>query len=158
MLNRIFYIIAALILFTSTANAQIFQGQKPEKNVPNIVQTSFDTKFHSKDVVWFTHYQGRYDNQLVYEGKFIFDNRYSTAVYNREGELIAFVATVEYNEIPLKARQYMKDNYAGRDPVEAVIVTRGKDDVTYEIGVVIDNEYVVKIFSKDGEFIKSTRA
>ena len=158
MLNKLSYFTAIFFLFTTLVSAQVFQGQKPEKNIPNIVQANFDTKFHSKDVVWFTHYQGRYDNKLVYEGRFIFDNRYSVAVYNREGDLIAFVANLEYNEIPIKARQYMKENYAGREPVEAVLVTRGKDDVTYEIGVVIDNEYVVKVFTKDGDFIRSTRA
>lgn len=158
MIRKLIFLTFAFFIFTSLVNAQAFEGQKPEKNVPNIVAASFDAKFGHKDVVWFTHYQGRYDNKLVYEGRFIFDNRYSIAVYNREGNLIAFVANIEYTEIPLKARQYVETNFPGRDVVEARLVTRGANEVTYEIGVVIDDVYTVKIFSKDGEFIRSTRA
>ncbi len=158
MIFKTALLVFILFIANLTANAQAFEGQKPEKNVPNIVSASFNSKFGTKDVVWFTHYQGRYDNKLVYEGRFIFDNRYSIAVYNREGNLIAFVANVEYAEVPSKVRDYMKNNFLGRDIVEARLVTRGANDITYEIGVVIDNVYVVKVFTENGDFIRSTRA
>lgn len=158
MIRNLFYLTVSLFLFPSLTNAQPFQGAKPEKNVPNVVQTAFNSKFSDDKVVWFTHYEGQDDDQLMYEGRFMFDNRYSVAVYDRNGNLAAFVATLEYLEIPIKARQYMKDNFAGRTIVDARIVTRSPQDVTYEIGVVLENEYVVEVFSKDGDFIKSTRA
>ncbi len=158
MIYKTLLLVFAFLLANNTANAQAFEGQKPEKNVPNIVSSSFESKFGTNDVVWFTHYQGRYDNKLVYEGRFIFDNRYSIAVYNREGNLIAFVANVEYAEVPSKVRNYMKNNFPERDIVEARLVTRGANDITYEIGVVIDNIYVAKVFAENGDFIRSTRA
>ena len=156
MKNKKYLIFVFLIMFTF-ANSQILRQNKPEKEVPQTVEAAFNMKFPKKEVVWFSRFQGRYDNKQVYEGRFMLDNRYSTAVYTPDGELIAFVSTVEYLEIPIKARNYMEREFAGRPIINAALVTRGGNDVTYEIGIYIDNEFIVKVFSKDGEFVKSTR-
>ena len=152
--------IGFIVLFLLQAgflNAQGLISPKPEKNVPVIVEARFSEKFPRHEPVWFSQYHGRYDNRLVYEGRFIFDNRYSSAVYDRGGNMIAFAATIEKNEIPLKARNYMAENFPTFPIADAMLVTRGMDEVTYEIGIYIDNQLVVQVFSKDGNFIKSTK-
>lgn len=158
MKNLILPFSVLLFFLASTVNAQIIQGQKPVKDIPLTVKEAFNLRFIGKDPVWFTHFQGRYDNQQVYEGRFLFDKRYSTAVYTPDGDLIAFVANVEYFEIPKAARDYMEMQFPGRQIIDAALVTRGGNDVTYEIGIYLENQYVVQIFSKEGEFIRSTKA
>ncbi|WP_026705645.1 hypothetical protein [Flavobacterium soli] len=147
-----------LLLFQFTnLSAQDLVQKKPEKNIPFIVQQSFEAKFPNNDPIWFSQYQGRYNEQLVYEGRFIFDNRYSSAIYDRDGQLIAFAATIEASEIPEKAIEYMKKNYTNRSITEAIMVTRAKDETTIELGIYIDNQMRIIVFDKKGEFIKSTR-
>ena len=146
-----------LIVFQfANAFAQELVPPKPEKNIPVLIATSFQKKFPQKEPVWFTQYQGRYNDKLVYEARFIFDNRYSTAVYDRDGNLIAFAATIEASEIPQKAIDYMKKNYTDRAVTEAMMVTRGENDVTFELGIYINNRFTVVVFDKEGNFIKTT--
>jgi hypothetical protein len=38
------------------------------------------TVFSAKDPVWFSKYQGENNQELVYEAKFIFDDRYCKSV------------------------------------------------------------------------------
>lgn len=71
--------------------------------------------------------------------------------------MVAFVTAIEYTEIPKNARDYLDVNFPGRAIIDSVLVTRGGDDVTYEIGIYLDNQFVVKVFSKNGEFIKGVR-
>ncbi len=156
MRNKI-YILLVLFFTVSFSNAQIARKNKPEKLVPQTVEAAFNLKFGKKDVVWFSRFEGLYDNKQVYEGRFMLDKRYSTAVYTPDGDLTAFVATVEYNEIPEKARNYMENKFPGRRIIDAALVTRGGNDVTYEISIYIDEEYIVKVFTNEGDFVKSTR-
>ena len=149
-----------LILFffqISICNAQ-FTGKKPATNVPVIVVEQFSKKFPLKDPVWFSRYQGDNNQKLVFEGKFILDNRYSATIYNQDGVLLAFTSVVEINELPQKTRDYMKDNFPNYPMVEALLVTSNKNEVTFEIGIFIDKEYIIKVFSNEGDYIKSTKA
>ena len=159
-MSNLRYIYLALVLFTQITflNAQDFTKLKPEKNVPVIVVTEFNQKFPLKEPVWFSQYQGRHDQRLVFEARFIFDNRYSSAVYDKNGGLIAFAAAIEKKEIPSKISEYMVEHFPSFPIIESFIVTRGNNDVTYEIGIFIDNELVIKVFKQNGDFIKSTKA
>ena len=157
MKKQIVQFVVAFLFVTTVSNAQLIQGQRPVKNIPLTVKEAFDIKFGGYDPIWFSHFQGRYDNQQVYEGRFLFDKRYSTAVYTPDGDLIAFVATVEYLEIPKAARDYMEMQFPGRPIIDAALVTRGGSDVTYEIGIYLEDQYVIQVFTKDGEFVRSTK-
>lgn len=146
-----------LVVFQfSNVFAQDIVAPKPERNVPILIAESFKAKFPQKEPVWFSQYQGRYNDKLVYEARFIFDNRYSTAVYNRDGNLIAFAATIEANEIPQKAIDYMKKNYTDRGVTEAMTVSRDGMEATIELGIYINNRFTVVVFDKDGNYIKTT--
>jgi hypothetical protein len=54
-------------------------------------------------------YQGKNNQELVYEAKFIFDDRYCKSVYDFNGNQIAFAATVDYLELPEGIRKYMEE-------------------------------------------------
>lgn len=152
-------ILVVLLLFQFTvSDAQNRNKSKLEKNIPEIVLEMFSQKFPSQDPVWFSQYQGRYNQQLVFEGKFIFDNRYSSAVYDKDGNLLAFAATIEKNEIPDKVIKYMNEKFPSFPIAEALLVTRNLNEVTFEIGIYIDNQFVIEVFSENGDFIKSTKA
>ena len=148
----------AILLNCTVAFSQHTVGQKPERNVPIAVSAAFNEQFPSKDPIWFGNYQGRYNEKLVYEGRFIFDNRYSAAMYDGEGNMLAFVAKVERNEIPVKALEYMNNQFPSFPILDAILVTTKNNEITYELGIMVENEYIIKVFSDKGEFIKGTRS
>lgn len=155
-LKKIF--LFASFFFVSVTQAQNDGSSKIEKNVPLVVVETFNNSFPDKEPVWFSRYQGRDDQELVYQAKFIFDNRYCQAVYDINGNQVVFAATVDYKELPKGARDYMEEKYPTFSIVEALLVTDSKKEVSYEIGIYIDNQYVIQVFSKDGIFIKNTKA
>lgn len=52
----------------------------------------------------------------------------------------------------------MKEMYPSFPIIEALMVTDHEKVVTYEIGIYIDHQYVIQVFSNDGDFIKNTKA
>jgi hypothetical protein len=155
-LSTTFSVIVTVLLFFLSENFGF--AQRLERNVPIIVNEMFQKKFPAKDPVWFSVYQGRFDQKLVYEARFVFDQRYSKAFYDNEGNLLAFAATVETSELPKAVLQYMKENYPTLPIAESLLVTLDNKEIQYEIGSYIDGEFVVFVFSKAGDFIKLTRA
>ena len=117
----------------------------------------FTQNFPSIEPVWDINYQGTYNQQLVYKGKFIYNNRSSLVVYDKDGNLLVFAATVEKSEIPDKINKYMTKNFPAFSIVEVLLVTRGTDENTYEIAIYVNDQYVVKVFTKSGDFIKTTK-
>ncbi|WNM17877.1 hypothetical protein [Flavobacterium capsici] len=132
-------------------------AQRLENNVPIAVMEAFQKKFPIKDPVWFSEFHGRFDQKLTFEARFMFDNRYSRAYYDSEGNMKAFAATVETKELPAKATAYMKENYPTFPIAEAIMVTHSSQKVEYEVGIYIDGVFSVVTFSKDGDFIKMGR-
>ncbi|MDG2432901.1 hypothetical protein [Flavobacterium sp.] len=147
-----------LLFFGSLTQAQKSGNSKVDSNIPLVVSESFNGMYSEKDPVWFSRYKGEGDQTLVYIAKFIFDKRYCQAIYGINGNQIAFAATVDYKELPEAARMYMKQNYPTFAIADAVLVTDSDKEVTYEIGIYIDAEYVIQVFSRDGTFIKNTKA
>ncbi|MEZ7500326.1 hypothetical protein QO200_16450 [Flavobacterium sp. Arc3] len=148
----LFFIFCGLV-----SQAQNDGRSRIERNVPLVVVESFNAVFSAKDPVWFTRYQGENNQELVYEAKFIFNNRYCKSVYDFNGNQIVFAATVDYRELPEGARKYMEEKYPFFPIVEALMVTDNENQDTYEIGVYIDNQYMIQVFSKEGDFIKNTK-
>lgn len=155
MKNYITISFLIIIFQLSTVFAQPDTRRNPESSVPIVVEQNFKSKFPNKDAVWFSQYQGRYNDKLVYEARFMFDNRYSAAIYNSEATLIAFTATITAAEVPEKAVAYMKKNYPYQPVSEAGMVSRGQE-TTIELGIYINNRFTVVVFDKEGNFIKTT--
>ena len=159
-MSKFFQIVVVLagLMLPGITNAQNTVSPKPEKNVPAVVVSSFSQKFPTHEPVWFSQYNGVYSEKLVFEGRFIFDKRYSSAIYNTDGAMIAFTASVEKSEIPPNAIKYMDEKYPSFPLNNAQMVTRGENQVTYEIGIFIDNQFVIAVFSETGDFIKLSKA
>lgn len=151
VLSGVFFLIGTL------AQAQNDGSSKIERNIPLIVSETFRTSFPDKEPVWFSNYQGRFNQKLVYQAKFIFDKRYCQAIYDMNGKQVAFAATIEYLELPEEARNYMNEHYPTYPIIEALLVTDSKKEVTYEIGIYVDNQYMIQVFSNEGTFLKNTR-
>jgi hypothetical protein len=152
-------VLSSFLLLTATvAQAQNNGPDLVERNIPLVVSKTFAATYEEKDPVWFSRYQGSGNQKLVYIAKFIFDTRYCQAIYNIKGDQIAFAATVEYQELPKAAKEYMEKKYPVFPIVEVVLVTDNKKEVTYEVGIYIDGEYVIQVFSNDGTFLKNTKA
>jgi hypothetical protein len=62
------------------------------------------------------------------------------------GKQVAFAATIEYLELPEEARNYMNEHYPTYPIIEALLVTDSKKRVTYEIGIYVDNQYMIQVF------------
>jgi hypothetical protein len=80
----------------------------------------------------------------VYEAKFIL----TTDIVNQfmiSMESNCFAATVDYLELPEGIREYMEEDISF-SIVESLLVT--DKVVTYEIGIYIDNEFVIQVFLK----------
>jgi len=146
------------IFFGLGSQAQSDGDSRIERNAPLVVIESFNAVFSAKDPVWFTRYQGKNNQELVYVAKFILGNRYCKSVYDFNGNQIVFAATVDYNELPEVARNYMKEMYPSFPIIEALMVTDHKKVVTCEIGIYIDNQYMIQVFCNDGDFIKNSKA
>jgi len=148
------YTFALLLCFLVSGNGF---AQRIEHNVPIIVMDAFQKKFPNKEPVWFREYQGRFDQKLVYEARFMFDNRYSKAFYENEGKMLAFATVVEKSELPEKVLTYIKEKYPAFPIAESLLVTYSTNEVQFEVGIYIDNNFLVQVFSKDGDFIKMTK-
>ncbi|MFT5252979.1 MAG: hypothetical protein ACI87N_002003 [Flavobacteriales bacterium] len=155
--SKIILLSAFLFLFGTLTQAQNDGSSKIERNIPLIVAETFRTNFPDKEAVWFSNYQGPSNQKLVYQAKFIFDKRYCQAIYDMNGNQVAFAATIEYLELPEEARNYMNEHYPTFPIIEALLVTDSKKEVTYEIGIYVDNQYMIQVFSNEGTFLKNTR-
>lgn len=156
-MNKSITILSLFLCFScSIVFSQNMIGQKPESNIPVIISIAFSEKFPTAEPIWFTNYQGRYNQQLVYEGRFMWNKRYSSAIYDKDGNLLAFVEKIYYDELPENVIKYMKENYPTFPIVDSIRVTTQNKDITYELGILIDGQFVIKVFSEKGDFIKST--
>lgn len=158
MSKAILLFISLLFLTSTTVISQNEATDEQPLAIPLSVTTAFNLKFPAQEPNWVSSYEGRYNQKLVHEARFIFDNRNSSAIYDNLGNLIAFAAVVERSEIPVEALNYMKEKYPNYYILDTIIVTRGNSDITYELGIVVNGQYIIKVFSNKGKFIKSTRA
>jgi hypothetical protein len=150
-------LLSCLFLFTfSTVFSQDLVVQKPESNVPAPISAAFAKKFPTSEPVWFSDYQGKYNQQLVYEGRFMYKNRNTSVIYEANGNLIATVVRVDQKELPKKIVAYMNEKFPSFPIRDAALVTAQNNETTYEVGIIINETYVIKVFSEEGDFIKST--
>ena len=146
-----------LMLFGGIVTAQTLPQPDPITSPPQIVQEHFEQKFPGVEVVWHLRYRGDYDQQLRYQGKFLMNNKTVLAVYSQIGELMAMAVEIDPTDIPKKARKYMENNYPYNPIVQSAKITQVDKGVTYELGMYLDNSYVIVIFDKKGNFIQLSK-
>ena len=79
------------------------------------------------------------------------------AVFNQTGGLMAIVAEMDPREIPKKARKYMENHYPNNPVTQTAKITQVDNVITYELGMYLDNYYVIVIFGKNGNFIQLSK-
>ncbi len=145
----------SMLLTPDFANAQLYREPGSVKNLPAIVESSFIMKFGEKKPTWHVRYRGDDENQQRYEGKFMLDNRRTSAVYNRDGVLEAMVVEVEPSELPKQAMFYMKKNYRDNVITETTMVQENeKNGKTFELGFYLNKVFKVAVFDENGKFLK----
>lgn len=147
-----------ILMLVTVTNGQNRQESNQETGVPITILEKFSLNFPLIEPIWSIHYQGLYNEQLVYKGKFMHDNRSSLVVYDKDGNLLVYAVTIEKLEIPDKINAYMTEHFPTFPIVEALLVTRGKKEISYEIGIYVNDQYVIKVFTESGDFIKTTKA
>jgi len=128
-------------------------GQTSVVTPPEIVRMAFEKEYPNKKPVWSLEYVGDDNDEIRYEAKY---NATTTtkalAVYDNLGVLKAYELQIPLNQLPVKAQNYLKKNYAAKAIREIAVVVDDKNKTTYEVGVTKDNKFYDIQFDKDGSF------
>lgn len=120
-------------------------GQKvKEKNVPEVIKTTFKAAYPNADDV-------KWEKEAAnYEVEFELNDVDYSALYDVNGTLLETEMEIATNQLPQKALEYMSVNYAGKKIKEAAKITDAKGAVTYEAEIKGKD----MIFDANGNFIK----
>jgi len=148
-----------LLLFAGIAKAQLTVLPEPEPTtaVPASVQQAFQQKFPGVEPVWYRRYRGEFNQQLRFQGKFLVNNKTVLAVFNQNGGLMAMVVEMDPLQIPKKARKFMQNHYPYNSITQTAKITQIDNVDTYELGMYLDNYYVIVIFDKNGNFVQLSK-
>lgn len=128
-------------------------GQTKVVTPPEIVKIAFEKEYPNKKPVWSLEYVGDDNDEIRYEAKF---NATTTtkalAVYDNWGVLKAYEMQIPLSQLPVKAQNYLKKNYAAKAIREIAVVVDDKNKTTYEVGVEKDSKFYDVIFDKNGGF------
>lgn len=116
-----------------------------EAEVPSSVKVAFNKKYPHTQAKW----EKEKDN---YEVNFKKDNKTMSAVIDEEGTIIETEADIAINELPEKARRYVKASYQKAKVKEAAKIVKANGKINYEAEV---NGKDV-IFDNNGKFIRET--
>jgi hypothetical protein len=150
-MKNIFFIIG--LLSSSFLIAQ--SGVSPDKVVtpPEKVLYTFQKEYPGKIPVWTMKYVGDDDDEIRYEAKYTTDKKAKAlAVYDNLGILKAYELQILLNQLPAKAQNYLKKNYAAKAIKEVAVVVDDKSKTTYEVGVEKDAKFYDVVFDKNGGF------
>ena len=133
--------------------------EKPNKTiVPSIgVKTAFERDFPKEIPEWTKDFGGEDLDQIRYEAKFKSSNSRGLAVYDNEGNLNAYEVLIQKKDIPSNIVNYLKSNYANFTIDEASKVKNDKNEITYEIGIVLDGKFYDAVFDHEGDFLEITQ-
>lgn len=151
-----FIFAVATMLSAQFSSAQLYREPGPVEHLPKIVEETFIKKFGDKKPQWHVRYRGEDENRQRYEGKFVMDNRTTSAVFSKDGVLEAMVFEVTLNEVPKEARDYMEKNYKQKITETTMIVDNKEPRRTFEIGFYLDNVFKLCVFDDKGNFLKLT--
>lgn len=127
----------------SFANAQ----KVNQKDVPSVVQTSFQKQFpDAKNVKW----EKEHGN---FEAGFKSNGVETSVVINPSGTLIETEKEIKISELPASATAYMTKTYPKQKIKEAAKITNAKGEVTYEAEIK-DKDV---LFDNKGKFLKEAK-
>ena len=127
----------------SFANAQ----KVNQKDVPSVVQTSFQKQFpDAKNVKW----EKEHGN---FEAGFKSNGVETSVVINPSGTLIETEKEIKISELPASATAYIAKTYPKQKIKEAAKITNAKGEVTYEAEIK-DKDV---LFDNKGKFLKEAK-
>ncbi len=117
------------------------------KNVPQVIQTSFQTQFpKADDTKW--EKEG-----LNFEAEFELDEKEISALFDPQGILIETEVEIPLLELHTGILEFVEINYSGQKIKEAAKITKADGTYTYEAEIRGMN----LIFDSNGVFIKEVR-
>ncbi|MBS7256585.1 hypothetical protein [Flavobacterium branchiicola] len=146
-------LLIATFLCSSFLIAQEGTNMKKVVTPPEKVKFAFEREYPGKVSVWSEEYVGDDNDEIRYEAKFKTDkNTEAVAVYDNLGVLKAYELQIPLSQLPKKAQNYLKKNYAAKAIKEIAVVVDDKTKTTYEVGVQKDSKFYDVVFDKNGGF------
>lgn len=131
------------------------QDENSKKVVPTLeVEKAFQKDFPKVTPVWRKDYAGADRDQLSYEGDFVVNKTNMTAVYSAIGTFKVLEIEIKPAEIPAKASSYLAKNYPKNKINKAARVMTNTNNITYEIGITLNDKWTDAIFNKEGDFLR----
>jgi hypothetical protein len=136
------FLLTAMFAITF-ANAQNIS----DKDVPATVKSAFQKQYPNvKKVNWEkekANYEAGFENNEI---------EYSVLI-DFSGNIVETEATINFEELPAKAREYVAKNYPGQKIKEAAKITKANSEINYEAEVKGKDV----IFDAAGNFIKEDK-
>jgi hypothetical protein len=131
------------------------QEEKPKDVEPTLqVTKAFEKDFPKIKPSWRIDYTGADRDQLSYYADFTVENTNMTAVYTAVGLFKVLEVEIKPADIPAKVNSYLAKNYPKNKINSAARVITNNNDITYEIGITIDDKWTDAIFNKEGDFLR----
>lgn len=141
-----------LFLFTGTST---FGQEENEKQIeiPIAVQNSFEKDFPSENPVWTKDFGGNNSDYLRFNANFKSKNIETLAVYDQLGNLKVVMVSIQINELPKRAVEYLKNEYKNFTITQAAKVRNDKNETKYEVGIIMGGEFYDAVFDNEGYFL-----
>jgi hypothetical protein len=137
-----------LLLIGTAAFAQKVNSD----NVPEVVKTSFKTKFATAEKV---QWEMDYEN---YEAEFKMNKLEYEAKFDKEGKWLETESPIKPSDISQAAKDYLNSNFAGYEVTEAEKVETPDKGIMYELDIKkAEAKYEISI-SEGGKLISRTDA
>lgn len=135
----------SVILLASMFAVTFTNAQKvSDKEVPTAVKTTLQKKYpNAKEIKW-------EKEKVNYEAEFNVNETDYSLLIDGSGYILETEIEIKVDELPAKAKEYVKKKYAGQKIKEAAKITDSKGVVTYEVEIKGKD----LIFDNNGNFIK----
>jgi hypothetical protein len=153
MKKTMLFILTGLMGITVMAQ----ENEKEEKDekqedVPVVVKDAFAKDFPAvKNVTW-----GAEDKD--FEAEFKLNGVDCSANYNKAGHRLETETTIQNDQLPKTALDYISKNFSGYKLTEAANITDDKNVIKYETEIELNGESIELIFDANGKFLEKEEA
>ncbi|MEO5776414.1 MAG: hypothetical protein ABIQ27_05895 [Flavobacterium sp.] len=131
------------------------QEESSKTVVPTLeVEKAFQKDFPKIKPSWREEYTGDDKDELSFDADFTLNNTNMTAVYSFIGVFKVLEFEIKTADIPAKISSYMERNYPKNKIKKAAKVMRNNNNITFEIGITINEKWVDVVFNKECDFLK----
>jgi len=140
------------VFFTFLLQAQEVDSKSVEPTLE--VTKAFQKDFPKTKPNWRVDYAGDDRDQLSYEADFMMNNTKMTAVYSAVGLFKVLEVEIKEADIPANITEYLTKNYPKNRINNAAKIMTNNNDITYEIGITINDKWTDAVFNKEGDFLR----